>query len=183
MKTKYIVSGGSANEPNELNDHFFREILKDTPSNPKVLLVMFAKTEDKVEARVASVKKQFEKNKGNKQPTFTLANHGEFESQLQETDIVYLHGGTTLLLIDAISKHPNFKELIKGKVVAGESAGAYLLSTKFYSKTIGKVMDGLGLLTIKTICHYEDRNQEKLKDKDGLELLLLRDYEHKVFYS
>ncbi|PCI21323.1 hypothetical protein COB64_00370 [Candidatus Wolfebacteria bacterium] len=71
---------------------------------------------------------------------------------------------------------------MEGKIIAGESAGAYVLSTCFYSKTEGGIFEGLGLVPVKTICHYVGENSEKLDDCSGeIETLLLKDYEYKSF--
>lgn len=76
----------------------------------------------------------------------------------------------------------NFKELIQGKTIARESAGAYVLSNYFYSKSINKTLEGLKLVPIKIICHYNGKNKEKLDNySNDLETLPLKDYEYKVF--
>lgn len=66
--------------------------------------------------------------------------------------------------------------------MAGESAGAYVLSSCFYSKTEGGVFNGLGLVPVKTICHYVGLNKEKLDEcQIKAKTLLLADYKYKVF--
>ncbi len=155
MKTKYILHGGMAHHTNLENDAFFQEILKDTPTNPKILLVYFAKELDRIPINKAEDIAQFQKNKGNKHLSFKVAEEQSFPKQVQRSDIVYLHGGATLKLLETLKKFPNLKELFQGKTIAGESAGAYALSLYCYSQSANGVIQGLGIIPIKIICHYE----------------------------
>lgn len=182
MATKYILHGGFAGHSNEENDKFYEEILTDTQDKLNVLLVYFAKEDDRIPVNKAEDVAHFEGNKENKELTYEVATEKEFSEQVKRADIIHLHGGTTLKLLAALQKHLGLKKLFDGKVVAGESAGAYVLSTYFYSKTADGLYQGLGLVPVKTICHYIGENKEKLSDvgKD-LELLLLPDYKFKVF--
>lgn len=92
-----------------------------------------------------------------------------------------MHGGETLRLLETLKKYSNLEKLIDGKIVSGESAGAYVLSTYFYSKTAGGVFRGLGLVPVKTICHYIGKNIDKLESVGGnLENLLLPNYKFEV---
>ena len=82
-----------------------------------------------------------------------------------------------------LKKYRNLKELFEGKIIAGESAGAYVLSSCFYSKSEGGIFKGLGFVPVKTICLYSGENREKLNDcPKNLEVLLLPDYAYKLFY-
>ncbi|MEK7620757.1 MAG: Type 1 glutamine amidotransferase-like domain-containing protein [Patescibacteria group bacterium] len=183
MKTKIIVSGGYANEINSDNTKFFTEIVRDTPDKLSVLIILFAKPEDEWAKKSQYVINQFERVGGLKNIKYTVATHNNLENQLGKSDVVYIHGGNTALLIKSMQKHPDFVEKIKSKIVAGESAGTYLLSKCFYSKSLQQIRDGLGVIPIKVICHFEDRNENKLDDcPDNLEKLLLKDFEHKVYF-
>jgi peptidase E len=125
---------------------------------------------------------QFEKNKGDKILAFEIASKDLFVRQLKQSDIIYLHGGKTLKLLAELKKVPNLRQLLGGKVVAGESAGAYVLSSCFYSKSEKGVFEGLGFVPVKTICHYIGKNKDKLKQcQPGLKELLLGDYQYRVF--
>lgn len=183
MKTKFVLSGGSAGRMNEINDKFFKEILATEKDELKVLLVCFAKPEGEYARMAGEDKENFGRNSCGKAFEFEIAAEEKFAAQAMRADIIYLHGGGTLKLLDALKKYPDLNELFKGKVIAGESAGAYVLSACFYSKTEGGLFKGLGFVPVKTICHYEGVNSEKLADcPAGLEELLLPDYEHKTFY-
>lgn len=52
----------------------------------------------------------------------------------------------------------------------------------FYSKSMGGRFEGLGLVPVKTICHYVGENADKLNDcSKELETLLLGDCKFKIF--
>ena len=181
-KIKYILSGGYAGRPNEENDKFFREILDTDKKKLMILLVYFAKDESEYDRVTAEDKYQFEHLKGDKELSFEIAKKEKFIEQVNGADIVYLHGGKTLRLLEFLQKQENLREFFSGKIIAGESAGAYVLSTCFYSKSEGGVFKGLGLVPTKTICHYIGENKEKLFDcPNELETLLLPDYKYKTY--
>lgn len=183
MTTKFIIHGGFAGHVNDQNDAFFREILKDTSDNPKVLLVYFAKELDRIPVNKEEDRVQFGRNRGSKSISFQVADEKYFSEQVKDVDIVYLHGGNTVKLLETLKKFPRLRELVEGKVVAGESAGAYALATLFYSKRYsgGQASEGLGFVPVQIICHYVGENEEKLPENPKLETLLLADYEYRVF--
>ncbi len=184
MRTKFILSGGYAGRPNKENDKFFKEILNSEKDNLHVLLVYFAKPAEEYDRMTKEDRHQFNKNKGDKRLSFEIAAEGEFEEQVRKADIIYLHGGKTLRLLEILKKFPNLRGLIDGKIIAGESAGAYVLSSYFYSKSEGGVFAGLDFVPVKTICHYVGENSEKLQScSDELEELLLPDFKYKVYYN
>ncbi|MBI4158496.1 MAG: Type 1 glutamine amidotransferase-like domain-containing protein [Candidatus Yanofskybacteria bacterium] len=185
MKTKFILHGGfKPGQTEEDNSKFYSEILKDAPEGAKILLVCFAKDTERVAIATTKVMAEFNKNKWQKEITFEIANEESFVKQIKWADIVYLHGGRTLKLLDTLKRFPNLKELFNGKVVVGESAGANILGKFCYSPSADEVIECLGILPIKIIPHYSEEYGSKL---DGvgqeLETLLLPEYQFKVFYS
>lgn len=182
MKTKVILHGGYAGHQNSQNDAFFSEMLSDVSTTPKVLIVLFAKEPDRIPKNRDESIAQFERNKKEKNISYETASEDSFLQQLQWADVVYLHGGNTLKLLDTLKKFQDFQEISKGKTIAGESAGAYVLSTHFHSEKAGGMFEGLGLVPVSTICHYTDIRKDFVKDfPSEQEVLLLPDYEFKVF--
>ena len=183
MKTKFVLHGGfTKGKTEENNGEFYAEILKDAPEGAKILLVCFAKDDERVPIATERVKIEFNKSKWQKEITFEVASEGLFTEQIKSSNVVYFHGGTTLKLLEALKKFPNLKELLNGKIVAGESAGANVFGKFFYSPSTDKVDEGLGFLPLKIIPHYSEQYKGKLDSvgKD-LELLSLPEYEYKVF--
>lgn len=183
MKTKFILHGGYAKIPNKENDKFFKEILKGRQKELKILLVYFAKEKGSLKEKKNEDVLQFEKNNSNKRLSFEVADRKIFSKQVLRSDIIYLHGGKTIKLLSALKKVKNLKKLFAGKIIAGESAGGYVLSACFYSKSLKGVFSGLAFVPVKTICHYVGKNSEKLKKCPAkLKTLLLPDFKYKVFY-
>lgn len=181
---KVILHGGYSNKDNVKNDIFYKEILNsfNEDSELNVLLVLFAKEEESYDVLFKVVSHNFEKNSGNRKLTFVIADRDNFIKQVQNSDVIYLSGGQTLKLIDILKSYPEFITSLDTKVIVGDSAGAYALSSCFYSKTEGGLFNGLGLAPVKVICHYEGENSEKFDEYSSeLETLLLKDYEFKVF--
>ena len=183
MKTKFILHGGFNYGEKQENDAFFKEILSSAPNEAKVLLVYFAKEPDRIAKNQEEDVEQFNKNKGNKILFFETATEDLFSEQVKKSDVIYLHGGHSGMLLDALKKYSNLKELLNSKIIAGDSAGANVLCSAFYSMKIG-ISEGFGLLPIKIISHYLEENKDKLKDiKPELETLFLPEHQFKVYYG
>lgn len=179
--TTYIVHGGNAQHSNPQNDAFFSEILKRTKLHDiKILLVHFAGKPDRDELNKQIDSSQFEKNKGNKNITLQVASKEKFIEQISWADVIYFGGGTTVKLIEELKHFPNIASRFETKVVAGESAGANILSTLCYSKSGGGVIEGLGILPIFVYPHHE-KSDVNFSIPDNLQKLFLSNYQYKVF--
>ena len=182
--TKFILHGGSTSTPNELNGKFFSEITKDVPEGGRVLIVYFSRKEEDYDKLFEQDKSNFLNNTGGKKLKLIIASKEQFVSQIKEVDAVYMRGGDTSKLLKVLKQNPSFEKVIRNKTVAGSSAGAYVLSRYFFSRDTNNVHEGLGVLPIKIACHYEDQQVtlNKLKEYgDNLEIILLKDYEFKIF--
>lgn len=185
MKTKFILHGGfNPGQTNENPSDFYKEILKDAPEDAAVLLVPFAKDIDRITSATQKVSSEFNNNKWQKNIKIEVADEGDFIHQLESADVIYFHGGASLKLLEALKRYPSLKESLEGKIIAGESAGANVWSQFFYSPKADAVSEGLGILPMKIIPHYKKEYEGKL-DNVGpdLQLLLLPEYEYKVFYK
>lgn len=190
MKTKVILHGGFTRVQNDLNTTFFKEMLADTPDDITILLVYFASEKfdntDKMHWATAG----FVKNACKKQLIFVEATKEHFLEQVEMADIVYIHGGNTDKLLETLQKYPSFTTLLAGKTVAGSSAGAYALAAFGSTSDRGEVREGFGVVPIRVVCHFESEtlppnpeSVEKLKNTaPELDLILLKDYESKVFW-
>ncbi|MBP9798289.1 Type 1 glutamine amidotransferase-like domain-containing protein [Candidatus Woesebacteria bacterium] len=184
MKTTYILHGGSAQHVNSENDPFFKEILKKTSNNPRILLVHFASPPERLESNKERDTSQFLRNKGNKKLIFIEAVEVKFIEQIAQSDVIYLGGGTTGQLISALSTYRDFADSCKGKIVAGESAGANVQASYCYSKSGGGIIKGLGMVPVFMYPHYEKGGEKEIdltQIPDSLERLFLANYEFRVF--
>lgn len=185
MKTKYILHGGAAQIINTENDPFYAEILKDTPDKLKILLVYFANDPERNEERKRGNMEQFNRVRGSKKLEFEIANENIFFDQIKKSDIIYIRGGSTPVIIEALSKFDNLEEQFEGKVVSGESAGMNVLAKYSFSKSGGGITKGLGILEVKTISHFDGVKGVGEMEKVGTELekVYLPEFEFKIFYK
>jgi len=189
MKTKFILHGGFTSTRNEFNRSFYEEIGRDVSDGGTILLIYFSRKEEDVESCFKQDSERILEQSNGKGFTILLATEEHFIDQLKKSDALYMRGGNTDRLLTVLKKFPDFKNLIKGKTVAGSSAGAYVIGTYGAGHTVENIREGLGLLPIRTICHYEsselpptEKSVEILKNTASeLELVLLRDHEWKMF--
>jgi peptidase E len=184
--TKIILHGGFAKSehPLQKNDEFFSEMLKDTPHEVNMLLVYFAEREDMVQLRIDQDKEQLTKNNIElKKLNFRVASEDSFENDCEWANVIYLHGGRTVRLMETLKKYPRVKQIFSGKTISGDSAGANVICQFFYSKNSKVIGEGLGILPLKVVVHYEEGAPDPLSEiEPQLETLFLREYETKVFY-
>jgi len=78
--------------------------------------------------------------------------------QLSSADILFFSGGSELNLKKLFTK-----KIIPGtgKIIIGVSAGVNFLSALYFSNDRQKVESGLGILPIKTICHFSTEKNKK----------------------
>lgn len=184
VKTKFILHGGfTPGNTNEDNGDFYAEILKDAPNTTtKILIVPFAKDPERVAITTRRVMDEFIVCTREQCVYFETATEESFMEQVQSADIIYFQGGTTLKLLQILKEFTGLKEALSGKIVAGESAGANVLASVFYSKSTNNPYEGLGFLPIKLIPHYTDEYKDKLDNlMPKLETVMLNEYEHKVY--
>ena len=183
MKTKFILHGGfNSQNKEENNSDFYKEILKDAPENALILLVPFAKEEDRIYLATQKVTLELNRNKWQENIMVEIANEKEFLKQLQLVNIIYFHGGVSLKLLHTLKKYPALGEMLEGKTIAGESAGANVLGKFFYSPHADNVFEGLGILPIKIIPHYKEEYVGKLDEVGlGLKTILLPEYTFKIY--
>lgn len=180
--TKYILHGGEAAIINTENDKFYQEILKTAPEKAKILLVYFAKEADRIPKNKAEDIDSFTRNNIGKDLSFEVAEEEKFIEQIKNSDIIFIHGGSTIKLMNSLKNFTDLNSLFTGKIVAGESAGANALSFCCYSPSADAVVEGLGIIPVKTIPHYKPGDEEKFKGiRPEIASLFLPEFKYKVF--
>ncbi len=177
---------------NELNRTFYEEVVRDVPDGGVILLCNFACKEEDNSNRFKEDSEKLREQSHGKNLTFLFANEKDFIEQLKQANVLYMRGGSTPKLLRVLKKYTNLKENLSGKTVAGSSAGAYAIGqySAFHDdESGGAVREGLGLLPLRVVCHYESPdlppNPQALSSLKNtaqeLDLVLLRDFEWKVF--
>ena len=176
--TKFVLHGGFNKERGFIEDPFFQEMLKDAPAAAKVLLVYFAEREEMLELRITQAKEQFYKNKGLRDLEVRVASADSFLEDCAWADVIFLAGGRTTKLMEALVKYQDLAEVFSGKIIGGDSAGANALGHLFYSKSSKEIGEGLRIIPLKVVVHYSDGSPNPLTDvQPELETLFLREYE------
>ncbi len=153
MKTTFILHGGRLKVSDPYNDSFCAEITKNLSDGDEVLFIGFARRDEEDRLKIYERDKGYILAQTNKDITVTNATYENLIEQIRNADVIFITGGETGELVKDIRKYPDFIDAIKGKVVAGSSAGAYLFSQYYFSNPEG-VCEGLGTLPIKIIGHY-----------------------------
>lgn len=192
IMTKYILHGGYTSTDNELNRTFYEEIARDVPDKSTILLCYFATSGEDNSLRFKQDSDRIKAQSHGKNFTFLFANEKDFIEQLKQSNALYMRGGSTPKLLGILQKYDDLRENLEGKTIAGSSAGAYVIGkySAFHDdESGGKVREGLGLLPLRVVTHYESRdmppNPEALafliNTAPEIEIVMLRDFEWKVF--
>jgi len=163
--TKYILHGGNVSTPSIHNTNFYKEMVRSLSQPVKILAVYFAVQKDKWQELLEDDKEKFFRFNPGIKMEFTIAsdNIDVFTDQIKSVDTIYIRGGAKLLVYEIFKKIDNLSKLFENKIVAGSSAGAYMLSKYFYSNDEDIIMEGTGILPIKCFVHYSDEKADKLK--------------------
>ncbi len=153
--TKYVLNSGGVGRYPELARKFFGEVFKDLGPSPKLLICCFAQPREDWEAKFAADVQRRELFPESVAPQLELAFPETFREQIEANDVVYLHGGDDHLIQYWLSQFEDLPKLWEGKVVATNSASSNALAAHFWTCDWRKNLDGLGILPIKFISHYQ----------------------------
>ncbi len=188
--TKYILHGGFTTAENPSNDAFYREFVRDIPDDGTILVVYFASREEKeIPEKFKNHKKRIQVQSEGKDFHFVMATQEGFISQIEKSDAICFYGGSTNKLLEILRTYPNLRPLFTGKTIAGSSAGAYALARFGPSHHEEKVREGLGIVPVRIVCHYESSvlppNEKAVSmlrnTAPESELVFLKDFEWKIF--
>lgn len=136
------------------NDSFFKAVTEDLSDGDKVLFIGFARRDESDRNEVYERDKKLILAQTDKNIEVVNATYDNLIQQAKEAKAIFVTGGKTPELVEDIWKYPDFFDVIKGKTMAGSSAGACLFSTHyFYSEEEG-VLEGLQILPIRLMVHY-----------------------------
>ncbi len=168
--SKYILVGGYVHKAEDGGKAFMEELVKGFNKPVKILDCVFADPEQ-AEEKFKQDQERFSKFISDF--TLELATPEKFLEQLKECDAVFFRGGETDILIDTLNKCGDWVPLLQGKTVAGTSAGAMMLAKYSHALEQNKIMDGLGILPVKVIAHWQSDIYEVKWDEA---LTMLKEY-------
>ena len=163
--TKYILHGGETSRQSSDNKKFFSEITNGLLDGATILCIYFAREKERWAKALEQDTLHFSSTTQQKAVTLMLADDDihMFKEQINQADAIYLRGGDTEMLKEALGEVENLSKLWQGKVVAASSAGVYVLSQYYYSNSRDDIYTGFGILPIKTFCHYTEEKSNKLE--------------------
>lgn len=152
--TKYVLNSGNVGSYPELAKKFFTEVVKGLGNSPKLLICCFANPREDWEEKFAKDTANTDFFPEGVSPKFELAFPDTFEAQVFNCDAIYIHGGDDHLLQYWL-KQFDLPRIWDGKVIATNSASSHAVSKHFWTCDWRKTMDGLGILPIRFLAHYE----------------------------
>lgn len=175
--TKYVLAGGYINKAEDGGKAFYEELVKDTKDKPVKIL-------DCIFARPIEVWEETFKFDQDLFPQFIkdfeleLAIPEKFVEQVKNSDVIFLRGGHTQQLFKLLSQDKAWIGELDGKVLAGTSAGAEVISKYYHVLSSSRTGEGFGLLPIKVIPHWKANDFDEIpKDIDWDKTLKeLKDY-------
>jgi Peptidase family S51 len=153
--TKYILVGGYPHKASDGGKAFYSALAPGDGLN-KVLVCLFSRPKDDWEKSFAQDKEWFTKNLPEKEIGMRLAGEENFLEEIAWADSIYFRGGETELLLHRLAVCPEWRTVLEDKIVAGSSAGAYMLAKNFYTITPPyEVQSGLGLVNANVVVHWQ----------------------------
>lgn len=151
---KYILNSGSVSRYQDKHRAFLAEIVKNLGKSPKILLCFFAqKREDWEQAFIDKTESLRQIMPKGLKVDFTMAMPEDFVNQVKDNDAIIIFGGDDHLVMHWLGQY-DLPKLFKDKVVAASSAGSNALVKYFWTCDWRQCMDGLGLVDIKFLSHY-----------------------------
>lgn len=155
--TTYILAGGA----DRSNQGYWQNLAKVMPNKKslRVLSCMFARVSPEGEredwqALFDSFAPYFKTAFGD-DGVFELADAENLAAQIEQADVIYLHGGQTETLMEVFGQYEDLGQRFAGKIIVGSSAGAQLISKKFWKIDTQKIGTGLGLVDCSIVVHYD----------------------------
>lgn len=157
-KTIFILVGGNDRHVADYGQRLKDEIRKYV-SHPKILSCFFAWPESTWPAKFEEWKAWFAAALDG-DFSYDYAKKSTFLQQVDEADVVYLHGGNTQLLFDTLPDAGELTRHLDGKIVVGSSAGANVLSKNYWSSSKATPHHGLGILNLNVMVHHGVQDHE-----------------------
>lgn len=152
--TKYVVQSGSVYKSEEQTRKFYAEIVKGLGATPKILICNFAQPREDWNKKFTKDVERLMLYPENCSPELEMAFPDTFPEQIRDCDVLHIHGGDDRLLQSWMSEF-NLPSLWKDKAVVTNSAGSNLIATHYWTCDWRQVGNGLGILPIKFLAHYQ----------------------------
>ena len=159
LAKKFILVGGYPHKAEDDGKAFCESLVRDFSEPVKVLVCLFARPKENWEQAFLQDKNFFAVNISSKKVEIKLATQENFIEELKWCDSIYFRGGD-IDLVHIMSKFPGWENYLEGKVVAGSSMGAYMLSKYYFDITSNTIKTGTGITNTKVIVHWKSELPE-----------------------
>jgi Peptidase family S51 len=156
-KTKFILIGGLPSRALDEGKALLEEMTQGISEPVKILDVMFARPHERWVESFASDQDWVARVLTGKPVQWQLAEPETFAEQVIWADVIYLKGGDEKPLLQALKRDSAWMRHLFGKVVAGSSAGAYALAKYYHALNTYRLGEGLGLVPVKTLSHWQSK--------------------------
>lgn len=188
MTTTYILHGGETSRESPLNETFYSYFTSLVPKDHvKILMCLWARYPEKRDKVLGKHKLKIIKNSESKSIELSVASDPkDLLERMQDYDVLYIDGGEGENIEPYYRELSTLKNKLDGKICIGSSMGTFVIANHYVlsndDKDTTNVHNGLGLLPINCLCHWniEDKKQEKialLKKVSELPIILLNECE------
>ena len=94
-----------------------------------------------IELRIEQDKESFNKNRDAKILEFKIATEESFLEDCKWANVIYLHGGRTIKLMEKLQQYENIKQVFDNKIIAADSAGVNVLAQFSYGKNSKEIKE------------------------------------------
>jgi peptidase E len=159
--TKFILQGGVRVSRAKLQKILTEIGQEITDRRIKILIIPFARKRSEWKKVYLKYRKRYSKLFVGNEVILASPEIALLRSQINSSDIIFVCGGSELLLKRYLKSIK--PKLLDNKVIVGISAGVNIFSSYYYSNDRDRIEKGLGILPIKTMCHYNLSKKEKFK--------------------
>jgi len=150
--TKYVLAGGSDRLYPDYGKRL-ADFVNNEVKFPRLLGCFFSQSKEERESKRADWEAWYDSYFPTAK-SLLIADEEHFLEQIAESDVVYLHGGETRRLKEALPDAKIMRKVFDGKIVVGSSAGANCLTYTSYSPSADSIQKGMGLIDIGVVVHY-----------------------------
>lgn len=149
--------------------NFHRTLFNKIPST-KVLVLLWTTNDEEKKKKYEKIIKEYFEDLGASEVIFLKENDHNLKEKFKKTNVIYLPGGDTEVLLEKLDKNPEVIEELKRfkGVIIGNSAGAIALSNEGYGHRNGKLIKykGLKLVNLKIFVHFRWEEANKIKESE-----------------
>ncbi|MFZ2587647.1 MAG: Type 1 glutamine amidotransferase-like domain-containing protein [Alphaproteobacteria bacterium] len=158
---KYILHGGMTRFDTPSNKDFFKLMADEIPLNGTWLGIYFAREPEDVQKIFERDIKQLNEAKGDRNDiNLVCAEKENLLKQMKQADVIFISGGNTVQLFEAMNQHPDMKEHLKlNKTYAGSSAGAQILCREYVEMNESSG-EGFGIIPFSIVVHHRSPIEE-----------------------